>query len=176
MCSIWGPDIPIRPILGTSRPTKDQLPPRNILTKAKWIHCKNLLRVKSATETKFLYYVSSKRCQKRNVEIVPSGNRLIWHLGHTGGHLYQQLLEAKAEMRILEGQRFPAFLWRGKYKTWIPISSLQCLFSLNFWIIKFKFIFHIVIFRHTSLNKNWSQSVPICAAFSDHEHFFKTNI
>ena len=151
MLSIWGPDIPIRPILGTSRPTKDQLPPRNILTKAKWIHCKNLLRVKSATETKFLYYASSKRCQKRNVEIVPSGNRLIWHLGHTGGHLYQQLLEAKAEMRILEGQRFPAFLWRGKYKTWIPISSLQCRFSLNFWIIKFKFIFHIEIFQNETM-------------------------
>ena len=146
MCSIWGPDIPIRPILGTSRPTKDQLPPRNILTKAKWIHCKKLLRVKRATEAKFLYYASSKRCQKRNVEIVPSGNRLIWHLGHTGGHLYQQLLEAKAEMRILERQRFPAFLWRRKYNTWIPISSLQCLFSLNFWIIKFKCIFHIEIF------------------------------
>ena len=67
MCSIWGPDIPIRPILGTSRPTKDQLPPRNILTKAKWIHCKKSLRVERATEAKFLFYaisfLSKKECR-----------------------------------------------------------------------------------------------------------------
>ena len=35
------------------------------------------------------------------------------------------------------------------------ISSWRFLFSLDFWIIRLKFIFHIEIFRHTGLFKNW---------------------
>ena len=37
----------------------------------------------------------------------------------------------------------------------IFISSWRFLLSLNFWIITLKFIFHIEIFRHTGLFKNW---------------------
>ena len=34
-------------------------------------------------------------------------------------------------------------------------SSWRFLFSLDFWSIRLKFLFHIEIFRHTGLFKNW---------------------
>ena len=48
-------------------------------------------------------------------------------------------------------------LWVGEQvaEIWFLISSWRFLRSVAFWIIMFKFIFHIEIFRHTCLFKNW---------------------
>ena len=75
---------------------------------------------------------------------------------------------AHLSMKTAEGifyneQKYIDKVWRKKvdwpyrYQQVLSIlSSWRFLFSLDFWIIRFKFIFHIEIFRHTGLIKNWS--------------------